>query len=578
MKKNYLSKLFYLIAFTFTIQYNLLAQINLPGFSWQYVTNPGLKLQLQRKNPSNYHMIYFKDFVSGREEHYNFCKFTYTGDTTNYSDAVYKFIITGDPNASRSEMKIEYNNYQQNGVYQMEGEMRFTVGSPGPNHVCQVWQNMIRSQNKILIYSMKTSDSGTLYVPSNQDRWGTFTPLKNVYTDYNNENDKWLKVNIIHNRVAREVSVYLNGELYNKYTHYEADGDYYFKFGAYGKPSGVGTNDCIIEWRNMKFFEAETDKTEKPAAPGNLKAYPVSSSEIRLTWTDESILEDQFKIEISEDSTNFTLIDSVTANKTTFLADELKAGEKYFFRIKAENQIGSSEFASVSEKTFPENVMYINDSETGTGLNQFNYSGNWSVVSGQNGNYNNDFTESNLANSTFSLQFSGTKIHVYGKKKPDSGTAGFGIDGAQMTVGDFHAPEETKKARIWSSEKLAPRNHTLNMLVLEHKLCRIDFVVVEPEEHILSSNDFKKTEGGLHVYPNPTNGMVTISFNTVANDRVKLTIFNLAGQPVKTLRESYETAGNKTLRFVTAGDLQSGIYFIQLITSSTESLVKFIVK
>jgi hypothetical protein len=275
MRKNQLLRITKMIALLFALQPVVMAQTELPGVKWNYVTDPGLKLQLQRSNPSEYHMIYFKDFVSGREEFYNFCKFTFTGDTVNYSDAVYKFILTGDKNASRSEMKIEYKNYKENGIYQMEGEMRFTMGKPGPNHVCQVWQNMKRSGNKILIYNTITSDKGTLYVPSSQDRVGTFKSLKNVYASYNDENDKWLKVNVIHNRNTREVFIYLNGELYNKYVHYEADGDYYFKFGAYGKPSGIGDSDCVVEWRNIKFFEAT-------AIPTLLKDNNFQGSQLRI--------------------------------------------------------------------------------------------------------------------------------------------------------------------------------------------------------------------------------------------------------------------------------------------------------
>ena len=164
----------------------------------------------------------------------------------------------------------------------MEGEMRFTVGKPGPGHICQIWQNMTRSQNKILIYDTNTNDNGTLRVPSSPDRVGTFKSLTNVYANYNNENGKWLKVNVIHNRNTREVFIYLNGELYNKYVHYEADGDYYFKFGAYGKPSGVGTSDCMVEWRNMKFFEAALTSTilkENNFQGSNLKIYPNPASE-----------------------------------------------------------------------------------------------------------------------------------------------------------------------------------------------------------------------------------------------------------------------------------------------------------
>ncbi len=343
MKRYHLSSIATLVLILFFIHLGVMAQKELPGIKWNYVNDPGFKLQLQRSNPSTYHMIHFKDFVSGREESYNFCKFTFTGDKTNYSDTEYKFVITGDKNASRSEMKIEYSNYRLNGIYQMEGEMRFTAGIPGPSHICQVWQNMIRSQNKILIYSTTTDDKGTLRVPSSQDRVGTFKSLKNIYADYNNENGKWLKVNVIHNRITREVFIYLNGELYNKYVHYEASGDYYFKFGAYGKPSGIGDSDCMVEWRNMKFFEAETTTTLEKGNDlkgSSLQIYPNPTHEtVNVSYT----LKSSGNVELSvfnlfgqKVKTLSEVFETAGAKNIHFSTVDLTSGT-YFLQLAAAN-------------------------------------------------------------------------------------------------------------------------------------------------------------------------------------------------------------------------------------------------
>ena len=55
-----------------------------------------------------------------------------------------------------------------------------------------------------------------------------------------------------------------------------------------------------------------------PAAPSNLTATPVSSSQINLAWTDNGGNENGFKIERSPDGTGFTQIATVGANVTTY--------------------------------------------------------------------------------------------------------------------------------------------------------------------------------------------------------------------------------------------------------------------
>lgn len=234
------------------------SQKSFEGVTWNKIADPDFILQLQKadKGEKTYAKFDWDTLKNDQVYAENFCNYMVTNKTCDYSTAVHKFTIGADKKASRSEMKVQlYGKYKDDGIYQMEGEVRFTKGKIGPSHVCQIWQNMIRSRNKILIYNTRPENNGTVYVPGNIDRTGTFKELTNVFTDYNNETGKWLKVNVIHFRGLRKVYVYLNGELHDSYENYQADGDYYFKFGAYGKVSGHSEEEAVSEWRNVIMFE-----------------------------------------------------------------------------------------------------------------------------------------------------------------------------------------------------------------------------------------------------------------------------------------------------------------------------------
>ena len=66
-----------------------------------------------------------------------------------------------------------------------------------------------------------------------------------------------------------------------------------------------------------------------PAAPTNLSATAVSSSQINLTWTDNASNESGFRIERSADGATFTEIGVVTANVTTYADTSLSAATQY---------------------------------------------------------------------------------------------------------------------------------------------------------------------------------------------------------------------------------------------------------
>jgi hypothetical protein len=249
--------------FALTLTPSLLhAQKAFEGVTWTKIADPGFVLQLQsanavsEENTKGFALFTWKDIKPDQPLVQNDCTYLVTNKTDDYSTAVHTFTISANPKAKRAEMKVEYyEKYADDGIYQMEGELRFTQGILSPHHVAQIWQNMKITQNKILIFSTSKDDQGTLRVPPNKERIGEFRPLKSLTADYNDITGRWLKVNVIHVRATRMVYVYLNGELYNSYEHGPADGDYYFKFGAYGKLDNK--QPASSTWRNITMFEGK---------------------------------------------------------------------------------------------------------------------------------------------------------------------------------------------------------------------------------------------------------------------------------------------------------------------------------
>ena len=93
-----------------------------------------------------------------------------------------------------------------------------------------------------------------------------------------------------------------------------------------------------------------------PNAPSNLVANNVSSTQINLSWTDNSSDETVFKIErcTGNNCTNFAEIAQVGANVTTFPNTGLSRNTWYRYRVRASNGNGDSAYSNVaSEKTRP---------------------------------------------------------------------------------------------------------------------------------------------------------------------------------------------------------------------------------
>jgi carboxypeptidase T len=86
-------------------------------------------------------------------------------------------------------------------------------------------------------------------------------------------------------------------------------------------------------------------------APSGLTATPVSQTRMDLAWTDNSDDESGFKIERSPNGITWTQIITVGANITAYSNSGLTCGSTYYYRVRAYNAGGESDYSNVVNAT-----------------------------------------------------------------------------------------------------------------------------------------------------------------------------------------------------------------------------------
>lgn len=90
-----------------------------------------------------------------------------------------------------------------------------------------------------------------------------------------------------------------------------------------------------------------------PAAPSGLAANAVSSSQISLSWVDNSTDETLFEISRSLDGKTFSIIANVGSNVTTYSDTGLARSTRYYYRLRAKNANGYSGYSNTANARTP---------------------------------------------------------------------------------------------------------------------------------------------------------------------------------------------------------------------------------
>lgn len=120
---------------------------------------------------------------------------------------------------------------------------------------------------------------------------------------------------------------------------------YYYQVRAFKLKKGVYT------YSTYSNIDSDTTFTALPDAPTTLSATAVSVSQISLAWTDSADNEDGFKIERSTNGVDFTQIDTVSANVTSYDNTALNSNTTYYYKVRAYNSYGDSAYTNTDSDT-----------------------------------------------------------------------------------------------------------------------------------------------------------------------------------------------------------------------------------
>ncbi|MBN1669646.1 MAG: lamin tail domain-containing protein [Kiritimatiellae bacterium] len=122
---------------------------------------------------------------------------------------------------------------------------------------------------------------------------------------------------------------------------------YYYMVKAY---NGYGNSACT------GVAGATTDEGP-PDAPTGLSATAVSYSRIELTWQDESGNETGFKLDRRQSGGDWVNdLAALSAGSTAYADSGLPAETKYYYRVRATNAVGDSDYSNVADATTPADV------------------------------------------------------------------------------------------------------------------------------------------------------------------------------------------------------------------------------
>ncbi|GIV45277.1 MAG: hypothetical protein KatS3mg036_0095 [Ignavibacterium sp.] len=114
-------------------------------------------------------------------------------------------------------------------------------------------------------------------------------------------------------------------------------------------------------------------------------------------------------------------------------------------------------------------------------------------------------------------------------------------------------------------------------LTLKYRLKQVDFTgsfkysdTVEVEVNSISAR-FSLEQN----YPNPFNPVTKIKFSIPKSELVRIKVYDLLGEEIKTLVNEYRQAGTYEVEF-NASDLPGGVYFYRIITGSYSDTKKMI--
>ncbi len=331
-----------------------------------------------------------------------------------------------------------------------------------------------------------------------------------------------------------------------------------------------------------------------PAAPSSLTATAVSSSQINLSWQDNSSNETGFEIDRATSSGGpYTQIATTGANVTSYSNTGLAASTTYYYRVRATNDSGDSDNsneASATTQSAPSGNLALNKNATASSTYNSTYtpakavdgstasSSYWrsGSVSSSNPNawlmvdlgaqYSLTRGVVKWRENYFATQYRFQISNTGGSSDAEWTTVYTNNSGAAGTQDvSFTSPFAARYFRIRMD-----KNKKSSYRVFELECYAGSSPAPKPagdEPGLIAAEMPADFELGQN-YPNPFNPSTNITFSVPQEEHVTLKVFNVIGEEVATLVNGRREAGVYTVSFAPA-ELPSGVYFYVLQAGET---------
>lgn len=282
--------------------------------------------------------------------------------------------------------------------------------------------------------------------------------------------------------------------------------------------------------------------TEKPLtplnAPQNLRVTKLSETSVKVSWSDLSSNEEGFELSRSiNGESSYVVIQKLAANGTEFTDNDILDGLKYYYKVNAYNgQSGLSAFSNVENVQIAMNVPTL-------------------VVAAQ-------LVKENKIKLTWTDNSKSETGYIIERK--ESKETAFKEVGRVTTDVQAFTDATVENTKTYSYQIKGYNANTSTAYVTANEVT----VGIEREEGIPS--EFTLAQN----YPNPFNPSTVIKFSIPYQANVKVTIFNTLGQEVAVLNNSVLAPGSYNLKWE-AGNLPSGIYFVEVNANGNASSVSF---
>ncbi|MFT6417697.1 MAG: titin [Spirosomataceae bacterium] len=218
--------------------------------------------------------------------------------------------------------KVEFGVYGVNGFYGLESETIYiTTTLLGP-----------------------PAAPTKFFTSSNIDVYKT-PNISMTWTDNSNNEDKFVVEATIDTLAGISFAVSLAPDV-NYYTHIPVDEGVTWYYRSYSMNSfGRSANS------NWSFGRVEY--SQLPEKPYNLRG-SLSNGKIFLNWKDDTLREENFEVERSEDDgTTFAKVGTALRNMLTFNDSTMERGKTYKYRVRAVNTLGGSGYSNMVTFTMP---------------------------------------------------------------------------------------------------------------------------------------------------------------------------------------------------------------------------------